>query len=228
MNPDLAYDFESMTVGDLAAGLPGAAAILRAEGLAFHRRSAQTLAEAAAEGGLDGRAIAARLAELERDGVPAPNPTPALIDHIVATYHEGHRRAFATLIPLARGLGRGEGADGLADLLEDLRDELEDHMVKEEERLFPMMRQGGSSLIGGPIAQMRAEHAAQRDALMAIERLTQDPGGAPDADDGRRRLRADARALAAALVEHMWLENEVLFPRFEGARRAGPAGGAPI
>jgi regulator of cell morphogenesis and NO signaling len=84
-----------------------------------------------------------------------------------------------------------------------------------------MMRQGGGALIAGPIAQMRDEHAAQRDALIALERVTAGFVAPADAGDAWRALYRRAEALAASLVEHMWLENEVLFPRFEG--RPAPA-----
>jgi regulator of cell morphogenesis and NO signaling len=226
MNPDLAYDYESTPVGDLAAFLPGAAALLRAEGVGFCCHPERTLTDAAARRGLEGRRIAVGLAELSRAGVAAPDPTPDLIDHILATYHEGHRRDLDALIPLGRAV-ETEHADhpdtpaGLADLLAGLRVELEDHMFKEEARLFPMMRQGGGTLIAGPVAQMRDEHAAQREALMALEHLTCGFRAPDDADAAWRTLCEGARIFAASLVEHMWLENEVLFPRFEG--RPAPA-----
>jgi regulator of cell morphogenesis and NO signaling len=226
MNPALAYEFESAPVGDLAVRLPGAAAELRARGVAFCCHPERTLSEAAARKGLEGGAVAAAIAARLADGVAAPDGTAELIDHIVARYHEGHRAAFETLIPLARKVetvhaDAPDAPHGLADMLAALCADLEDHMWKEEERLFPMMRQGGGALIAGPIAQMRAEHADQAAPLLALEHRTRGFRPPEGACGSWRALYAGVEALATALVEHMWLENEVLFPRFEG--RPAPA-----
>jgi regulator of cell morphogenesis and NO signaling len=211
-------------VADVALGLPGAAGALREARVGFCCHPERPLADAAVRRGVDAAALVDEIAL--RAGRPhgAPDDTTALIAYIVNRYHGGHRRALAAAIPLARKVERvhadAERAPiGLADLLEAMAADLEDHMWKEEERLFPMMVQGGGGLIAGPIAQMRAEHADQTGHLLALEHITRGHSAPEDACGSWRALMDATRDLMDELIAHMWLENAVLFPRFEG----GPA-----
>ncbi len=154
----------------------------------------------------------------------APNraddlPTPALIEHILARYHEPHRAALVDLVPLAARVEsvHDDAPAGIAGALEDLRAELESHMMKEERVLFPMMLNGGHPMIGAPIGVMRHEHDA---ASAMIEELRAQTGGfaLPEGACGSwTRLYTGLDRLATDLAEHIRLENEVLFPRFEPA-----------
>jgi regulator of cell morphogenesis and NO signaling len=211
-------------VADVALGLPGAAGALREAGVRFCCHPERPLAEAAARRGVDAAALADAIARRTARPDPAPRDTATLIAHIVERYHDGHRRALAAAVPLARKVeavhADAEGAPiGLADLLETMAADLEDHMWKEEERLFPMMLQGGGGLIAGPLAQMRAEHADQTAHLLALEHVTRGHDAPGDACGSWRALMDATRELMDELIAHMWLENTVLFPRFEG----GPA-----
>jgi regulator of cell morphogenesis and NO signaling len=211
-------------VADIALGVPGAAAALRAAGVGFCCHPDRPLADAAVRRGVDAAALAEEIAVRAARPHGAPEDTIALIAYIVNRYHSGHRRALAAAIPLARKVERvhadAEGAPvGLAELLEAMTAELEDHMWKEEERLFPMMLQGGAGLIAGPLAQMRAEHADQTEHLLALEHVTRGHRTPEDACGSWRTLMDATRDLMDELIAHMWLENAVLFPRFEG----GPA-----
>jgi regulator of cell morphogenesis and NO signaling len=214
-------------VADIALGLPGAAGALREARIGFCCHPERPLADAAARRGVDAAALADQIIMRAARPLGFPQDTTALIAHIVSRYHGGHRRAFAATIPLARKVERvhadAEGAPvGLADLLETMAAALEDHMWKEEERLFPMMLHGGGGLIAGPIAQMRDEHADQTAHLLALEHVTHGHV-APDGACGSWRGLADAtRDLMDELVAHMWLENAILFPRFEGGSAPRP------
>lgn len=211
-------------VADIALGLPGAAGALREAHVGFCRHPERPLADAAQRRGADAAALADEIARRAARPLGAPQDSAALIAYIVNRYHGGHRRALAAAIPLARKVERvhadAENAPvGLADLLEAMAAELEDHMWKEEERLFPMMLQGGGGLIAGPLAQMRDEHADQTGHLLALERVTRGHSAPDDACRSWRALMDATRDLMDELITHMWLENAVLFPRFEG----GPA-----
>ena len=146
-------------------------------------------------------------------------PTPALIEHILERYHEPHRAAFADLIPLVARVEsvHDDAPAGLSRTLEALRAELESHMAKEESVLFPMMLMGGHPMIGAPISVMRHEHD---EAAGLIETLRARTGGfalPAEACGSWTRLYTGLDRLATDLVEHIRLENEVLFPRFESA-----------
>ncbi len=98
-----------------------------------------------------------------------------------------------------------------------MSDELEVHMRKEEQILFPLMRRGGHPMISQPIAIMLAEHDDHGAHLRSLETLTKDFTVPDDACPTWRALCVGAKKLADDLVEHIHLENNVLFPRFQRA-----------
>ncbi|WP_101341758.1 iron-sulfur cluster repair di-iron protein [Cereibacter azotoformans] len=208
-------------VGEVAARLPGAAGLFRRHGISFCCGGGQSLAEAAGNRNLAPEALLSELQALATAAQgEAPAETAALIEHILARYHETHRRELADLIPLAEKVevvhgDHEEAPHGLMLLLDDMRDEMEDHMQKEEQILFPMMRMGGAPMIFQPIAVMRAEHDSHGEQLRRLEHITR--GFAPPEGACRswHALYAGVRKFADDLVAHMHLENEVLFPRFE-------------
>jgi len=210
------------TLGALAAASPGAAGLFRESGLSFCCGGARTVAQAAAEAGRDAQALlaalAARAAAADR---AAPQETDALIDHIETRYHAVHREELADLIPLAEKVERvhGDHPDaprGLADLLRAMAAEMDDHMAKEEQILFPMMRAGGNPMIVHPIAAMRHDHDGHADQLRGIEHITHGLTPPEGACGSWLRLYAGVEKFADDLVTHMHLENDILFPRFEG------------
>lgn len=213
-------------VGDLAGRLPGAAGLFRREGISFCGGAAMTLAESAARRGLDAEALLAALRALSADPdaageAGAPEATEALIAHIVSRYHDTHRAELDGLIPLAARVasvhaGHPEAPAGVADLLQQILEEMDEHMAKEEQVLFPMMLRGGHPMIVHPIAMMRHEHDGHTEQLCALEQMTNGFAPPDDACRSWQALHAGLAKFAADLVRHMHLENEVLFPRFEG------------
>ncbi len=209
----------SRTVADIAATLPGATAVFRRFKLDFCCGGQSPLGEAVAARGADLGAVEAELAALAPAAAAEPVETEALVAHIVARFHETHRRELPELVHLARRVeavhGEREGAPlGLAAALEDLAAELESHMAKEEQVLFPMMLRGGHPMIGHPIAAMRHEHDDAGEQLRLVEALTQGHVPPAGACNTWRALYAGTRKLADDLMEHIHLENNVLFPRF--------------
>ncbi|MCU0951203.1 MAG: hemerythrin domain-containing protein [Burkholderiaceae bacterium] len=141
-------------------------------------------------------------------------PSAALVDWVVERYHEAHREQLPALVAQARELDVR-----VAATMQSLAEVIELHMFKEEARLFPMMVQGGNTLIGQLIDAMQAEHRAHEALLVALrDALAQRDGRAPDA--AVAALRASFEAFAAALAEHARIEDEVLFPRFARASRS--------
>ncbi|ABI55954.1 hemerythrin domain-containing protein [Alkalilimnicola ehrlichii MLHE-1] len=153
------------------------------------------------------------------DSSELPEATGALIDYILTTFHDAHRRELPPLIELARKVeavhaGHPQVPAGLADALEATRIDLEDHMLKEENVLFPFMRQGMSPL-SAPIGRMRHEHADHEESLLRLQALAGGFEPPEDACDSWRTLYVGVRHLTGELRTHMRVENELLFPRFE-------------
>lgn len=212
--------FASRTLADIATKLPGATGIFRAHKLDFCCGGNVTLSEAAAKRGLSLSGVEAALASLD-PGAPRAVPTEpaALIEHILKRYHDVHRRELPELIRLAirvEAVHRDHSAvpSGLASMLEALSNELESHMLKEESILFPLMRTGGNPMIVHPISRMRIEHDEHGERLRAVETLTHGLTLPADACPTWRALYAGLRKLIDDLMEHIHLENNILFPQF--------------
>ena len=209
------------TVGEIAATLPGATAVFRKLKLDFCCGGDVALAEAVRKRGLDVAAVEEALAVLDPSkSAHAPEATGALIDHIVSRYHETHRRELPELIRLARKVeavhaGHPEAPQGLADTLDALQAELEEHMQTEESDLFPLMRQRNDAGSPLPIAQMRHDHDRHGELLRRLETVARGfilPEGACRSWEA---LYVGTDKLVDDVMQHIHLENNVLFPRFE-------------
>ena len=216
-------------IGQIAVQLPGATAVFRRLKLDFCCGGQVSLAKAAADKGLDADAVLAELATLQRsDAVPEAASPSALIDHILARYHEVHRQQLPELIRMARRVEAVHRDNphvpvGLADHLEAMHEELLSHMLKEEQVLFPMLKNGGNPFVGQPIGMMRAEHVDHGEALDKLNALTNDATPPQGACNTWRALYAGIAQLGDDLINHIYLENNVLFPRFEASAATAQA-----
>ena len=153
---------------------------------------------------------------------PATNAsTGALIDHIRTRYHDTHRRELPELIALARKVETAHATDpntphGLTQALEAMIAELEAHMREEEEIVFPALGTGGAGHGADAIPRLRAAHDGQEAALDRIAAITHGFRLPHDACRSWRQLYAGLGKLVEDLDEHIYLENDVLFPRVAG------------
>jgi regulator of cell morphogenesis and NO signaling len=144
-----------------------------------------------------------------------PTTAAELIDHILTRFHETHRRELPGIVALAREL-EGQGATPtLADDLDVMANALEMHMFKEEMRLFPMMEQGGNTLIAHLIADMQAEHLSHADVVAELERRLADLVAPAGTEPAVAALRGALAKLFDDLTQHVHLEEDVLFPMFD-------------
>ena len=216
-------------IGQIAVQLPGATAVFRRLKLDFCCGGQVPLATAAAEKGLDVNAVLSELAALQRpSAAPEIREPGALVDHILTRYHDVHRVQLPELIRMARRVeavhrDNPDVPAGLADLLEAMEQELLSHMQKEEAILFPMLKSGGNPFVGQPIGMMRAEHVDHGTALDQLNALTHDATPPAGACNTWRALYAGIAQFGDDLINHIHLENNVLFPQFEAASAA--AGG---
>ncbi|WP_137126218.1 DUF542 domain-containing protein [Roseomonas sp. HF4] len=207
--------FATRQIGEIAAALPGATAIFRRRKLDFCCGGAVRLADAVPPEALP--AIEAELASLAPGEPEAPEDTGALIDHIIARYHDVHRAQVPELIRLARRVeavhrDHPDAPRGLAELLTRIEWEMGDHMQKEEQGLFPMLRVGHGPAMAMEL--MRDEHDDHGARLRELEALTHGHEPPEDACNSWRALYAGTAQFAQDLTQHIHLENNVLFPRF--------------
>jgi regulator of cell morphogenesis and NO signaling len=221
--PEQAPAMRERRLGELAVALPGATEVFRRFKLDFCCGGNQTLAEASAGRGIALETVESALTALDAAGSSAAPPEPvALIDHILTRYHAVHRRELPELAKLARKVeavhrDHASVPAGLAAALERMGEELESHMAKEEQVLFPLMRRGSHPMIECPIAVMRSEHNEHGERLREIGRLAHDLSLPADACTSWRALYAGVGKLTDDLMEHIHLENNLLFPNFAGS-----------
>ena len=179
----------------------------------------------------DLQAVVDELSALQRpSSLPDADTPPALIEHIIARYHEVHRAQLPELIRMARRVeavhrDNPNTPHGLADALETMEQELLMHMHKEEAVLFPMLRAGGNSFVSQPIAMMRHEHNDHGEALEHLASLTNDITPPMGACNTWRALYTGLAQLREDLINHIHLENNILFPQFEQAAQPQGCGG---
>jgi len=219
MNAAIEASASQRTLAEIARELPGAAAVFRRYGLDYCCGGAQTLHAAAAASGIDTAAVERELAALPAGEGEAPEEPLALIEHILSRYHETHRRELPELVLLARKVEsvhaqHPQVPKGLAALLEHIAEAIEEHMLKEERILFPLMRAGGAPMIMGPIEVMEHEHVEHGERLRQLEALTRQHTPPADACTSWVALYAGTRKLVDDVMQHIHLENNVLFPQF--------------
>lgn len=213
-------DLIDRPLGQLARTIPGATRVFHEYNLDFCCGGKQSLRQAAEQKALDPAAIEGRLLALgsgDGDSRDWTRSSPAeLIDHILVRYHDRHREQLPELIRLASKVEQvhGDRADcpvGLADLLRGMQQELESHMRKEEQVLFPLLARGHAAMAEGPITVMRMEHDDHGQALQALAALTHDITLPRAACNTWRALYLGLAAFRADLMEHIHLENNILF-----------------
>ena len=212
----------TQSLGSLAVQIPGATAVFRKLKLDFCCGGQQSLEKACADKQLDLNTVLGEIRALQHHEAAPEAPAPAeLIDHILRRYHEVHRQQLPELIRMARRVeavhrDHPQVPRGLADHLETMERELLEHMAKEEQILFPLLKQGGHPMVVHPIGMMRHEHVSHGEQIERLAALTTQHQPPVDACNTWRALYAGTARLTEDLIEHIHTENNLLFPVFEG------------
>lgn len=221
------------TVGQLVAEHPGHARVFEKLGVDYCCGGKKTLSEACRNKGLDPSAVKALLEAGDDHGnldssldVSGMSLTE-LADHIEQTHHVYLKRELPRLAPLIERIAvrHGEKDPRLVQLpyiFASFRAELEAHTAKEEQVLFPLIRQIDAGVgeghcscgtIENPIRVMEIEHQHAGDALAVMRKLTDDFAVRPTSCNTYRAAMHGLRELEADLHRHVHKENNVLFPR---------------
>lgn len=215
-------DILDTPLAELARSQPSSTRVFLRHKLDFCCGGKRTLAEACARAGLDPQEVVRELAAEAADPQAIRwelRPQQELVDHIVARYHEPLRRDLPPLIAAARKVERVHADKpgvpaGLADVLDAFWAELQSHLAKEENVLFPMLCRGmRGPQVYMPVRVMESEHDNHAESLAVIRELTGDLSIPPHACATWTALYRGLRELEAELMEHIHLENNVLFAR---------------
>lgn len=210
------------TLGHIATVHPESTLVFLRHRLDFCCGGGQKLGDACRAAGLDPEAI---IEEISAETVTQSperwdtKPLPELIEFILTRYHEPLRVDLPALIEAARRVERVHAKKascphGLASQIEQLDAEVRQHLSKEEQVLFPAIAAGrGGAQVQMPIRVMMQEHDDHGAGLQRLRELATGFEPPPEACATWRALYAGLAKLESELMEHIHLENNILFPR---------------
>ncbi|MCG3172196.1 MAG: Iron-sulfur cluster repair protein YtfE [Myxococcota bacterium] len=211
------------TLGDIAATGPETRGVLLRYQLDFCCGGRRSLADSCERAGVRLEQVIADL-ESASQRRPSPEdwqnrPLEEVIQHIMKRYHNPLPQQLEGLIAAAGKVERVHGEKsacpvGLTAHIRNIQGELMNHMAKEEHVLFPAILSGKrGEMLGGPVMVMMREHDAHGENLRRTRTLTRDFVPPPEACATWRTLYDELARLEKELMEHIHLENNILFPR---------------
>jgi regulator of cell morphogenesis and NO signaling len=210
------------TLGEVVTATPDAAKVFYRYGLDFCCGGKEPLASACASKGLDADTI---IDEIEQASATEDTtvrwdqrPFNEIIQHILDRYHTPLRMELPRLIYLAGKVedahaGKPECPQGLRDLLEEIQTAVESHLAKEEQILFPLILAGRGRNAHMPVNVMIQEHEDHGQNLQRIRTITRNLELPESACATWRELYRSLGQLEIELMDHIHLENNILFPR---------------
>ncbi|WP_445322022.1 iron-sulfur cluster repair di-iron protein [Paenibacillus sp. FSL M7-0420] len=221
-------------VRDIVLQFPKAADYFKAQRIDFCCGGAKPLAEAAAEKGLDPEAMVQELNTLqqqhpvlEEDTAWNEASSEELVDYIVNKHHRYLREELPLISQNVTKVFRVHGEDSphlgeMHRLFNMLREELLQHTAKEEESEFPKMlaytqnpTEEGLAELRGLLHNLEAEHDGAGEILRELRRVTNDYTPPAHACTTYRLTYARLEELEGMTFEHVHLENNILFLRYQ-------------
>jgi regulator of cell morphogenesis and NO signaling len=229
----------SDSIGDIVAKFPKASEVFKKYNIDFCCGGNRPLSEAVRKQGLREEEVLQSLEEayeetsiLREKGIDWRTARFSdLIDYIVNTHHAYLNRELPELglmigkVLRAHGAVHGEMLSKVHKLFNNLRMELEQHLIKEEEILFPLIKEyednpspelldKGVKVIG----ELEGEHEGAGDIIKELRRITGHFKAPEDACMTFILTYHKLEELESDLFQHIHLENNILFPRFENQR----------
>lgn len=150
-----------------------------------------------------------------------------LVDHIIDNHHAYLRRELPELGMLTTKILQVHGVNHpfiaqVHRLFHSLKLELEQHLIKEEQVLFPLIKDLESDpsnelveKVRGVIAELEGEHDGAGDTLKELRRITDQYRLPGDACGTFALTYQKLQELESDVFQHIHLENNILFPRLK-------------
>ncbi len=230
-------------IGDVVLRKPEAMRVFERLNLDYCCGGHRTMSEVCSKEGLDAVQVIAELEALSDSPQGSNDPEvwasarlTDLIAHIEVRHHTFTREELHRVAPLMEKVLRVHGGHHpelaeISSLFENLMADLLPHLQKEEQILFPYIRnleegKGSEACFGsvqGPIAAMQDEHEQAGEILRRLKTLTDDYTAPQDACGSYRSLYMGLQALEVDLHLHIYLESHLLFPRAVELEQGKPA-----
>ena len=225
------------TVGELASKLPNATKVFAKYGIDFCCGGGVSLADACSGAGVKFDELVRAIEESNpqaADSGPSGDYSKmglrALVDHILSTHHVFTRNELPRLGQLVEKVVGVHGSRhpelaSVRELFHALYADLDPHLMKEENILFPYLAELGAAAERGsrcappmfgtvqnPVRMMQMEHDAVGDLLKRLRTVTSNYTTPADGCFSYQTLYSGLEAFEADLLQHIHLENNVLFP----------------
>jgi len=222
-------------VGELVAQDYRAAAIFKQNKIDFCCNGHRSIAEACEQKKIDSKEIIEKLNEAtaanENSNIDYSSwPIDLLVDYIEKKHHRFVKEKIKEITPFLHKVVRVHGGrhPELLDIEELFKESCEDfaeHMEKEEEVLFPYIRemvkakQNGTNIqapfgtVQNPINMMMSEHDAEGERFRKIAELSNNYTPPIDACSTYKVTFSLLKEFEEDLHLHIHLENNILFPK---------------
>ena len=228
------------TVREFATQVPQAVRVFEKMGIDYCCGGGKSLADACQQASISVDDVVQSLLESPSFAAASSDWRQArlsdLADHIVAKHHGYVKQELPRLEQLLNKVASKHGANHpelkkVKAVFTQLNDELTSHLMKEENILFPYVKQLESpahmrppmfGTVKNPIHMMEIEHDSAGDAMRELRKLTNNFTAPEDGCFSFRTLYQGLTEFEADLHQHIHLENNILFPRaieLEASRR---------
>lgn len=230
-------ELRNKTVAELVASDFRTANVFKKYGIDFCCGGKRTLAEVSKKEDVDLDRLEDDLKTIETSPAETPHldfnqwEIDFLSDYIVNVHHKYVRENIPPLLEYTQKVARVHGATNpevvqIARLFSDLAAELHQHMLKEEQILFPYIKQLAAAKkephsvqpapfrsVENPIAMMVHEHDTAGKIMKEIRRLSSDFNFPENACNTYRVSYLKLNEFEGDLHKHIHLENNILFPK---------------
>ena len=229
-------DVKERTIGEIVAEDYRTAGVFKQFGLDFCCGGGRTVEEACQKKDVNYEKVMAELSSLDNQNSAESHnykdwSPDFLADYIVNNHHKFTRRKLPEIAEYAKKVAKvhGRSNESLKEIYREFTKmyaEIMNHLDKEEEILFPYIKQLVEAKEKGenppkpefgeaanPIAMMEQEHDDAGEAMGKIRKLSNDFTPPEDACTTYRVLFQNLADFEQDLHKHIHLENNILFPK---------------
>lgn len=209
------------TIGGMVKQCPETSAVFRNYSLDVTSDQDKTVQEAAAKAGVPGKTLCRQLFDVCMEHKPLEDmETDTLLELLHTEYDAAHQEQLPALHRLARKIEAVHRASpevpfGITRAVKQLEQTLADNIKREEAFVLAAMEHDKPPMPETPIAQMNDEHEAIKQQLRSIRELTHNYTAPDVACRSWRKLYDELKGLDYSLSEQIYLERDILFPRFQ-------------
>lgn len=209
------------TVDGLISQCPEVSAVFEGYGLNLAQNSESTIHEVAEKTSVEPKVLCQKLFDVYMEHKPLEElDTDSLLELITDEYEAVHLAQLPKLHRLARKIEAVHRANpdvpqGITRAVKHLEQVLTDHIQREETYVMPQMEHDAAPRPETPISQMNQEHDDIKKHLRELRALTQSYKAPKAACRSWRKLYDELKNLDFSLSEQIYLERDILFPRFQ-------------